>query len=117
MAQTTGPVLAIGGITIANQSILHSKSVDWRIPAATGLACLMFSAAERAWPEGARMLAWTALAAVCLTRLDPDIPSPVESAWSWWTKPERDRKKRDKHDRDAGRGVGEGLGDIAGAWA
>ncbi|MFE4960422.1 hypothetical protein ACFRCW_42410 [Streptomyces sp. NPDC056653] len=84
MAQTTGPILAIGGITVVNRSIFHGQDMDWRIPIATGLAALAFTAAEKAWPAGAQMLAWTALAAVCLTRVDPSVPSPVESALDWW---------------------------------
>lgn len=84
MAQTTGPILAIGGITVANRSIFHNAPMDWRIPIATGLAALAFTAAEKAWPAGAQMLAWTALAAVCLSRVDPSVPSPVESALDWW---------------------------------
>lgn len=89
MAQTTGVVLAIGGITLANQSIFHKKDIDWRVPAATGIAALAFAGAERLWSPGARMLAWTALVAVCLTRVDADIPSPVESALLWWNNPPR----------------------------
>lgn len=84
MSATTGPVLAIGAITMANRSLLHDKPVDWRIPVATGLAAVLFSGAERVWADGARMLAYTALVAVCLSRIDPDVPSPVESALQWW---------------------------------
>ncbi len=84
MAATTGPILAIGAITMANQSVFNNKPVDWRVPVATGVAAAMFSLAERAWPQGARMLAWAALVSVLLTRLDPAVPSPVESALTWW---------------------------------
>jgi len=87
MAQSTGPVLAIGAITTANRSVFHDKEMDWRPVVATGIAALAFAAAERMWPAGARMLAWTALAAVCLSRIEPDVPSPVESALLWWERP------------------------------
>lgn len=81
---TTGPILAVGAITVANASVFHDKPVDWRIPVATALAAVMFSGMEKVWAEGARALAWTALVAVCLTRIDSRTPSPVESALSWW---------------------------------
>jgi len=84
MAQTTGPILAVGAVTVANRTIFNNKAMDWRIPVATGIAAMAFSAAERMWAPGARMLAWTALLAVCLTRVQPDVPSPVESALAWW---------------------------------
>jgi len=84
MAQTTGPILAIGAITVANMSVFHEEEVDWRVPVATGIAALGFAAAERMWAPGAKALAWTALVAICFTRIDPDIPSPVESMLQWW---------------------------------
>lgn len=84
MAQTTGPVLALGAITVVNRTIFNDKSMDWRIPIATGLAAVVFIGAEKLWAEGATALAWTAVVAVCLTRIDPGIPSPAESALRWW---------------------------------
>lgn len=86
MSRTIGPLLATGAITIANQSVFHDKPVDWRVPIATGLAAMGFSLAERAAPELAVILAWTTLLTVLLTRMNPDVPSPVESALVWWKK-------------------------------
>jgi hypothetical protein len=83
MSQTIGPILATGALTMANQSIFHDQPVNWRIPVATGLAAVGFSFAEKAWPQGARMLAWTVLITVLITRTST-VPSPVESAVSWW---------------------------------
>lgn len=84
MSQTIGPVLATGAATMANQSVFHNQPVDWRIPAATGLAAIGFNMAERVWPQGAEILAWTMFLTVMLTRTNPKIPSPVESALTWW---------------------------------
>lgn len=84
MAETTGPILALGAITVANRSVFHDKPMDWRPLVATGLAALAFAGAEKVWGPGARMLAWTALISVCLTRVEADVPSPVESALAWW---------------------------------
>lgn len=55
------------------------------MPVATALAAAGFSLVERAFPDGAQILAWTALLAALITRLDPKVPSPVESATAWWT--------------------------------
>lgn len=84
MSKTLGPVLAMGTVTMVNQSVFHGKDVDWRVPIATGLAGIGFGLVERIWPEGAIILAWTALATVLLTRTDPNIPSPTESAVTWF---------------------------------
>lgn len=88
MSATTGPVLAMGAITIVNQTVFHDEPMDWRIAIATGLAALGFNGAERVWPQGAKVLAWTALLTVLLTRVKPDVPSPVESALTWWKESE-----------------------------
>lgn len=82
--KTTGPILALGAITVVNASVFHNKPMDWRVPIATGLAAVGFGLAERAWPQGAEILAWTALLTVLFTRTDPKIPSPTESALAWW---------------------------------
>jgi hypothetical protein len=86
MSATTGPILATGALTIANQTVFNDKPMDWRVPVATGLAALGFSLAERVWPKGAVVLAWTTFGTVLLTRIQPGVPSPVESALSWWNK-------------------------------
>jgi len=99
MAQTTGPILAIGGITIANRSIFNDKPMDWRVPIATGIAAIMFAGVEKAWRQGAVMLAYTALISITLTRVEPDVPSPVESALLWWEAPPKMGYKADDSER------------------
>lgn len=84
MSKTTGPVLAIGAVTIVNQSVFHNQPMDWRVPIATGLAAVGFTLAEKAWPQGAEILAWTALLTILLTRTNPKVPSPTESAVAWF---------------------------------
>lgn len=84
MSKTTGPILALGAVTIANKTVFNDEPMDWRIPIATGLLAVGASLGERAFPDGAQILAWTALLATLVTRLDPKTPSPVESALSWW---------------------------------
>lgn len=86
MAASTGPVLAIGAITVANRTVFNEEPMDWRIPIATAIAAGLFSLLERVIGTGAVALAWLALAAVVLTRVDPAVPSPAESALLWFEK-------------------------------
>lgn len=86
MSRTTGVVLATGGLVIANETVFHSRPMDWRVPVATGLTAMAFTLAERAWPTGAELLAWTAFITVLFTRSKPNVPAPAESALTWWQK-------------------------------
>jgi predicted MFS family arabinose efflux permease len=87
MAQSTGTILAIGGITMANQTLFNGKPVDWRVPIATGMAALAFSAAETmVGPAVPKAVALVALVAVLFTEISPPTPSPVQSALTWWNK-------------------------------
>lgn len=86
MARTTGPILAVGAITLANKSIIHGDPVDWRIPVATGITAGVFALGERAWQDGAVLLAWLALVAVLFVRIDPRQKAPVESFTDWLEK-------------------------------
>jgi hypothetical protein len=83
MSRTTGPVLAIGGITLANGLLLENRPMDWRIPIATGVAAGLFALMEKAWADGAVALAYTALLAVLLTRLPGQKKAPVENLTEW----------------------------------
>lgn len=82
--KTTGPVLAIGAITMANNVLFNDKAFDWRVPIATGIATGVFALAEKAWEKGAVALAWMALVTILITRVDPKVPSPVETLNNWW---------------------------------
>ncbi|MFE0812673.1 hypothetical protein ACFW34_35150 [Streptomyces sp. NPDC058848] len=84
MSRTTGPILALGTITVVNATVFNDQEMDWRVPVATGLALVGFNLAEKAFPDGAHMVAWTALLATLVTRIEPGTPSPVESAVEWW---------------------------------
>ena len=79
MAKSTGPVLAIGGITLANESLLNGKPFDWRVVIATGISAGLFALLERGWEAGAVSLAWLALVTILLVRINPKTPAPLES--------------------------------------
>lgn len=105
MSQTTGPVLALGTITVINRTVFNHEPMDWRIPIATGLLAVGFSFGEKAFPDGAQVLAWTALLTTLLTRMDPAVPSPVESALAWW---KQSQPAQTEHMPTAGAGGGNG---------
>lgn len=84
MARSTGPVLLVGGIVLANNVILNGKSPDLKIAIGTGVAAGAFALLERISEPLAVGLAWTALVAVLFTRMDPAVPSPAESFNTWW---------------------------------
>jgi len=87
MAASTGPILALGAVTLANRSVFNGEEIDWRIPIATGIAALIFAGVETVVsPSIPRGIALTALAAVTFSRIDPTVPSPAESALKWWNK-------------------------------
>jgi hypothetical protein len=86
MAETTGPILAIGGITLANKSLFNNEPFDWRIPIATGLTAGAFALLEKLWAKGAVAFAWLALVTVLLVRLPGQKKAPVESLADWYEK-------------------------------
>lgn len=83
-SRAIGPILAVGGITVANRVIFNGQPMEWRVPIATGIAAVFIVGVEKFAPGVAVGLAYTALAAVVLTRVDPGVPSPVESLEKWW---------------------------------
>lgn len=84
MAETTAPILAIGGITMINRSVFNDEPWDWRIPIATGISVGLFAALEKPFPKFAIALAWLAVMGSTLGRVDPAVPSPAESALTWF---------------------------------
>lgn len=86
MAKTTGPILAVGGITLANKTLLNGQPVDWRVVIGTGISAGLFALLERAWEQGAVALAWLALVTILLVRTDPKTPAPMENLNRWLQK-------------------------------
>lgn len=81
MARSTGPILAVGAITIANQTLLAEKQqpIDFRIPIATAIAAGGLALLEKVSAELATGIAWIALVAVLFARLDAKAGSPAEN--------------------------------------
>lgn len=79
MAKSIGPILAVGAITLGNETILNNKPVDWRIPVATGIAASVFALVEKPFPKASVALAYVSLVTVLFTRINPTTPAPAES--------------------------------------
>lgn len=86
MSESTGPVLAIGALTVFNQSVFNDKPMDWKVPVGTAVAVVLFSGAERVIGRGAVYFAYLALVTMTFVRVDPTIPTPAESALAWFNK-------------------------------
>lgn len=83
MADSTGPIIAVGAITLANRSLLNRQPIDWRVPIATGIAAGFFALLEKGFHDGAVAFAWLSLVTVLFVRLDPKVPAPTESLVKW----------------------------------
>lgn len=83
MAATTGIVLAVGGVTLANEVLFapllgESVAVNWKIvPATLGLA-LALGGLERIAPDFAVGLAWLALITAIAVPLG-NAPTPLDN--------------------------------------
>lgn len=84
MAASTGPILAVGAITVANRVVFNDQPMDWKVPIATAMAGALFAGAERAVGRAAVGVAYLALITVMFARVDPAVPSPAESALRWF---------------------------------
>lgn len=84
MAASTGPILAVGALTLANRVVFNDKPMDWKVPIGTTIAAVLFAGAERAVGQLAVNLAYLALISVVFVRVDPAVPSPAESALKWF---------------------------------
>jgi hypothetical protein len=84
MARSTGPILAMGAITLGNASIVHGRPVDWRIPIATGITAGVLALAEHGAPDLVVGLAWLALLTSFLVPIFPGVPTPAESIINYW---------------------------------
>lgn len=87
MAQSTGPILAAGGIVFANKVIVQGDPPWTQATAQVGVATLVAAAGlsllGKAMPATASAIAWLTLATVLLVRVEPKTPSPLESFASW----------------------------------
>lgn len=88
MAQSTGPIAALALITYGNSVVINNRPWDTelRIFAAAGVAAGALYLLEQVSPVAARGMAWVALVTVMFTRVNPDVPAPLESLAAWMRK-------------------------------
>ena len=81
MAQSTGPILAVGAITIANKSLLAEKQqpVDFRVILGTTIAAAGLALLERVSEGLAVGIAYVALVAVLFAEIDKEAGAPAEN--------------------------------------
>lgn len=81
MARSTGPILAVGGITLINKSLLAEKKqeIDFKVIVGTAIAAGGLALLERLSEELAVGIAWVALVAVLFVRIDPVAKAPAEN--------------------------------------
>ena len=86
MSESTGPILAAGGIVIFNAVVVNTKTPSSQTPVfvAALISAAGLSLWERAMPRTAVAVAWLALLATLIVRVDPQTPSPLESFGAWY---------------------------------
>lgn len=89
MAQTTGLVLAAGGIALANETVFAAKKSDfseinWKIVPATGILALTLAGVEQLAPGFAKALAGLVLISVLVIPVGKS-PTPFENLDKWIT--------------------------------
>jgi len=85
MARTTGPILAAGAITWANETYFQEGASfkfdqSARLAVATGMAAGFLYLVERITPDLGVALAWAALATVLLVPIGGSKDSPATNA-------------------------------------
>jgi hypothetical protein len=86
MARSTGIILAVGGITLANEAVFapiasHGSiktTFNWRIVPATAVAAVLLTGVESIAPRLAVGIAYISLITVTFARLGA-APAPIEN--------------------------------------
>jgi hypothetical protein len=86
MARSTGPILAVGGITIANKSLLakEQQPIDFRVIIGTAVAAAGLALLERVSEGLAVGIAYVALVAVLFAEIDEKAGAPAENLLRRW---------------------------------
>jgi hypothetical protein len=78
MAQSTGPILAVGGITFINGWVFNKQGPDFKVLLGTAIAAGGLALLEHVSAPLASGIAWIALVTVLFTRFQGK-PSPAEN--------------------------------------
>ena len=85
MSRSLGPVIAMTGVVLFNDVIVHNLDIqrEMRVVVAGGVVALTLGLVESASPDLGVGLAWLGLITVLLVRTKPTVPAPLESIASW----------------------------------
>lgn len=88
MSASTGPILAAGGIVIFNNVVALGQPVNQQNRVIVGglLAAGGLYLWEQAMPRTAVAVAWLALLATLIVRVNPATPAPIETFDAWYRK-------------------------------
>lgn len=89
MGASTGPVLAAVAVVVGNAVIIHDQTWASQARTVVGGAVVAggLSLMEKPFPAASTAFAWLVLASVLLVRVNPNVPSPLESFAAWWGVP------------------------------
>lgn len=85
MAASTGPILAAAGISYGTAVLFNGRNPveSIRIPLMGAVAAGCLYLIERVNAGLAVGLAWLTLGTVLLVRVDPKVPTPIETFANW----------------------------------
>lgn len=88
MSRTIGPVAAITGVTLFNDVIMHNVDIqkEQRVIVGGIVVAVSLALVEQIAPDLAVGVAWLGLVTVLLVRIDPKVPSPLETFANWYNK-------------------------------
>jgi hypothetical protein len=78
MAQSTGPMIAVGAISFTNEWVFNKQGPNFRILLGTAIAAGGLALFEHVSAELAKGIAWIALVTILFTR-QKGQPSPAEN--------------------------------------
>lgn len=86
MAATTGPILAIGALTVFNDVVIGNKGLtdEFRVLAAVGIGVGVFAGLEKLNAQIAKGIVYIALVTAIVAPLAKDKTSFAERAAKWF---------------------------------
>jgi hypothetical protein len=87
MAASTGPILAVAGLTLFNDVVIENSSFtdELRVIAAAGIGVLIFDGIEKINPTLAVGLAYIALVTAIIAPIGKDKTSFASRASTWFS--------------------------------
>jgi len=86
--RSLGPVLAMTGVTLANDVVVNHFDIqqEQRVIVGGAVVAAALGLLEQVWEDGAVALAWLGLVTVLFVRVTPGKPAPLEAFANWYQK-------------------------------